>query len=180
MQIMPSSFLRSALFSANNDVQEMCADKSKRPVIVADKKIATTSDVTMTLSGYELCQFDSRAYATCLNFYWERPLAQDSDDQVQTSFYCFAQEMGGHYGENPHIAIRASLLRLSFAQSVYAVNGSILNCQNCYRQHSKMVSRMKITKDRTEYCCKFQHPLRSCLVAAPGPRLMMLSRAPME
>lgn len=116
MQIMPSSLLRSDLFSVSSHVQEMWADPSNPPLKVVDKKITTTSDVTMTLTGYELCQFDRCVYAACLNFYRERPLAKNSDDHIQTSFYALAHELGRHYGRKPHIAIRASLLRLSAAQ----------------------------------------------------------------
>jgi hypothetical protein len=117
MHIMPSWFLRSALFSADSHVQEAWADEAKKPSIVVDKKIATTNDVTLMLSGYELCQFDRRVYGACLAFYRERPLAYDEkDERVETSFYAFALQMGRTYSRNTHRAIRASLLRLSKAQ----------------------------------------------------------------
>jgi hypothetical protein len=115
--IMPSAFLRSALFSSGRSVQSNWAsDPEATSLLVSNKKIATSKDVTMTLSGYELCQFDRRVYSTCLDFYRERPLAQDGQDLVQTTFYAFALRMGGLYGSDPHKAIRASLLRLSLAQ----------------------------------------------------------------
>jgi hypothetical protein len=117
MYIMPSSLLRSAIFSVARDVQKMWTNESATPTNVADERIPTTSDVTMLLSGYALCQFDRHVYSTCLNFYRERPLARDNTDSyVETSFYIFAREMGGQYGKNPHKAIKASLMRLSMAQ----------------------------------------------------------------
>jgi hypothetical protein len=116
---LPNTFLRSALFSAGRHVQAnnknvLEGDKS---ALVADKEVVSFSNLTLTLSGYELCQFDRQVYATCLDYYRERPLSPEgSNHYVKTSFYEFAKRTGLAYGLNPHKAIRASLLRLSFAQ----------------------------------------------------------------
>ena len=116
---LPNTFLRTALFSTGRRVQansenvlegDLCA-------LVASKEIASFANLTLTLSGYELCQLDRHVYATCLDYYRERPLSpEESNHYVKTSFYEFAKRMGLAYGLNPHKAIRASLLRLSFAQ----------------------------------------------------------------
>lgn len=117
MYVMPSWLLRSALFSVARDVQKMWANEDTAPVLVIDERIGTTNDISMTLSGYALCQFDRLVYSTCLNFYRETPLARDHTDPfIETSFYLFAGEMGRQYGKNPHKAIKASLTRLSMAQ----------------------------------------------------------------
>lgn len=116
---LPNAFLRSALFSTGRGVQ---ANNEKvlggdQSTLVASKEIASFKNLTLTFSGYELCQFDRLVYATCLDYYRERPLSpEESHQYLRTSFYEFSQRMGLTYGLNPHTAIRASLLRLSFAQ----------------------------------------------------------------
>lgn len=116
---LPNAFLRSALFSTGRSVQ---ADNDKvlagdRSFLVAGKEIVSFQNMTLTFSGYELCQFDRHVYATCLDYYREMPLSpEESPQPIRTSFYEFANRMGLTYGLNPHKAIRASLLRLSFAQ----------------------------------------------------------------
>jgi hypothetical protein len=116
---LPNAFLRSALFSAGRSVQ---ADNAKvlscdPTLLVAGKEIATFRNLTLTLSGYELCQFDRVVYASCLDYYREAPLCpEESLKHVRTTFYEFAHRMGNEYSVKAHQAIRASLLRLSFAQ----------------------------------------------------------------
>ncbi|MBP4050899.1 hypothetical protein J9978_15530 [Chromobacterium violaceum] len=118
-QALPNAFLRSALFSACRSVQ---AENAKvlagdQTLLIADKEIATFQNVTLTFSGYELCQFDRQVYATCLDYYRARPLSPEAcTHHIRTSFYEFATRMGGSYSLDSHKAIRASLLRLSFAQ----------------------------------------------------------------
>lgn len=118
-QALPNAFLRSALFSASRSVQAE-SDKvlaGDRSLLVAGKEIVSQHNMTLTFSGYELCQFDRHVYATCLDYYRETPLSlEESPLRVRTSFYEFANRMGQSYGLNSHRAIRASLLRLSFAQ----------------------------------------------------------------
>lgn len=118
-QALPNAFLRTAIFSSGRSVQ---ADSVRvlsgdETLLVAGKKIASFKNMTLTFSGYELCQFDRQVYATCLDYYREKPLSPDESQQhISASFYEFACRMGGSYGLNTHKAVRASLLRLSFAQ----------------------------------------------------------------
>jgi hypothetical protein len=117
--ILPNVFLRSDLFSASRKIQALneriiFGDTS---LLIVNRAIASFNNVTVTLSGYELCQFDRRVYVACLNYYQEQPLSSESDNRhIQTSFYEFAKQMGSAYSVNLHRSIRASLLRLSFAQ----------------------------------------------------------------
>ncbi|CAN7146830.1 hypothetical protein LJR267_000024 [Paraburkholderia hospita] len=116
---LPNAFLRSALFSAGRRVQAdnggvLAGDPS---LLVVEKEIGSFQNLTLLLSGYELCQFDKLVYATCLDYYRETPLCpEDSSRHKQTTFYEFARRMGNEYSVKAHRAVRASLLRLSFAQ----------------------------------------------------------------
>jgi hypothetical protein len=116
---LPNTLLRSALFSTGRSVQANSARvlAGDQSTMVAGKEIASFKSVTLTFSGYQLCQFDRHVYAACLDYYREKPLSpEDSHQYITTSFYEFAKRMGVSYGLNPHKAIRTSLLRLSFAQ----------------------------------------------------------------
>lgn len=118
-QALPNAFLRSALFSSCRSVQTENAKvlAGDQTLLIAEKVIVTFQNVTLTFSGYELCQFDRQVYATCLDYYRERPLSPEAcTHHIRTSFYEFATHMGGSYSLDTHKAIRASLLRLSFAQ----------------------------------------------------------------
>ncbi len=118
-QALPNAFLRSALFSASSSVQsDSCKVMSSDPnILVVDAPIFSYDTVTLTLSGYKLCQFDRLVYSVCLDYYRDIPLAaDDSTAYIPISFYGFAEKLGRAYGLNVHRAIRASLLRLSFAQ----------------------------------------------------------------
>jgi hypothetical protein len=116
---LPNAFLRSALFSAGRRVQ---ADNARvlsgeSAILVAGKEIASLRNMTLTFSGYELCQFDRLVYATCLDYYRGAPLCPEENPRyVRTTFYEFAHRMGNEYSVKAHRSIRASLLRLSFAQ----------------------------------------------------------------
>lgn len=118
-QALPNTFLRSALFSSGSSVQMdsvkvLASDVS---ILVSEKRIGSYDTVTLTLSGYELCQFDRKVYSTCLDYYRDIPLSEDeSPEYVKTSFYEFTTRLGQSYGLYTHRAIRASLLRLSLAQ----------------------------------------------------------------
>lgn len=118
-QALPNAFLRSALFSAGRSVQ---ADNTNvlsgdSTLLVVEKEIASLRNMTLTFSGYELCQLDRLAYATCLDYYREAPLCpEESLHHVRTTFYEFVRRMGNEYSVKAHRAVRASLLRLSFAQ----------------------------------------------------------------
>lgn len=118
-QVLPNALLRCALFSSSRKVatlndQVLAGDTS---LLVVNKTIASFNNVTVTLNGYELCQFDRIVYATCLDYYRERPLSPEMENKhVGTTFYEFAKRMGRSYSVRLHRSIRASLLRLSFAQ----------------------------------------------------------------
>ncbi len=116
---LPNAFLRSALFSAGRSVQADNANvlSGAPTLLVAGKEIASLRNMTLIFSGYELCQFDRMVYATCLDYYRDAPLSpEESPRHVRTNFYEFAHRMGSEYSVKAHRAIRASLLRLSFAQ----------------------------------------------------------------
>ncbi|NMF86944.1 plasmid replication initiator TrfA [Aromatoleum petrolei] len=116
---LPDAFLRSALFSASRSVQATndAVLAGDRTLVVSGKEVITFNNITLMYSGYALCQFDRQVYATCLNYYRERPLSpEDGTHHVSTSFYEFARHMGSAYSVKAHKAIRASLLRLSLAQ----------------------------------------------------------------
>ncbi|WP_176058996.1 plasmid replication initiator TrfA [Paraburkholderia sp. BCC1876] len=116
---LPNAFLRSALFAATRGVQADNANlfAGGSTGLVAEEKIGTFKDTTMMFSGHRLCQFDRLVYSTCLEYYREAPLCpEESPRHQQTTFYEFACRMGNGYSVKAHRAIRASLLRLSFAQ----------------------------------------------------------------
>ena len=118
-QALPDAFLRTALFAASSSIQKqnelvLAGDRS---LLVANEEIAAFRDISLLFSGYRLCQYDRQVYATCLEHYRELPLApEDSTRHIRTTFHAFAQQMGGTHNAKTYLAIRASLLRLSFAQ----------------------------------------------------------------
>ncbi len=123
---LPTAFLRTALFASSQNVQAHSARvlEGDQGSLVAGKEIASLSNLTLTLSGYELCQFDRQVYATCLDYYRERPLVpEESQQHIATSFYEFTKRMKHSYGLSTHRAIRASLLRLSLTQLRLRYNG---------------------------------------------------------
>lgn len=112
---IPNIFLRCALFSSSRNVQALNDSiiSSDTSLLLANKPVACLSHFSITLNGYELCQFDRRVYMTCLNYYKNQPLSRNSDDPyIQTSFYEFTKKMGSAYSVNLHCSILASLLRL--------------------------------------------------------------------
>lgn len=123
MRGMPSSLLRTGLFSCSSDIQkkfDIDQIDLAHPALI-HKEIATFNNISVTLTGFELCQFDRHVYATCVDYYRHRPLMPPVKTPapleafVQVSFYEFARSMGGAYGPKTHKAIRDSLLRLSAA-----------------------------------------------------------------
>ncbi|MYN47784.1 hypothetical protein GTP23_22370 [Pseudoduganella sp. FT93W] len=116
---LPTHFLRSALFSTREHVQTCVptTGDEEHSSMVVNKKINSFDNLNLTLTGYELSQFDRKVYATCLDYYRDSPLApKGSESYIKTTFYQFIKRMGQSYGLNTHRAIRASLLRLSLAQ----------------------------------------------------------------
>ncbi|WP_341313495.1 plasmid replication initiator TrfA [Paraburkholderia sp. IMGN_8] len=116
---LPNAFLRSALFAAARGVQADNANllAGGSACLVSEEKIGTFQNMTLTFSGHGLCQFDRLVYSTCLEYYRETPLCPEERPRYErTTFYEFARRMGNKYSAKAHSAIRASLLRLSFAQ----------------------------------------------------------------
>lgn len=124
-QGLPSAFLRSALFSTGRGIQKnndriVAGDASLR---VSELELASFNNIKVFYSGYPLCQFDRRVYAAALDYYRERPLAPDDCERyVRTSFFEFCGRLAIAYNENVHKAVRASLLRLNYAQLRMRVN----------------------------------------------------------
>ena len=115
---LPDVFLRTALFSSSTSVQKQNSQvlAGDRSLLLDALAIASFRDTKLICSGYRLCQYDRQVYATCLEYYRERPLApRDCAPQIRVSFYEFADRMGGTHNAKTYLAIRASLLRLSFA-----------------------------------------------------------------
>ncbi len=118
-QALPDAFLRTALFSSSSSIQKQNdqVHAGDRTLLVADQEIASFPDIRLMFSGHRLCQFDRQVYATCLEYYRELPLApEDCTRHIQTTFHAFASRMGSTHNAKTYLAIRASLLRLSFAQ----------------------------------------------------------------
>jgi hypothetical protein len=116
---LPNAFLRSALFAATRGVQADSANllAGGSTGLMGEEKIGTFKDMNMMFSGYGLCQFDRLVYSTCLEYYRDVPLCPEESLQYQrTTFYELACRMGNRYSVKAHRAIRASLLRMSFAQ----------------------------------------------------------------
>jgi len=112
---LPNALLRSALFSASSASREA----------LFEAPIAAQGDVVLTLTGHQLCDYDRRVFAACLNHYRDdRPLSPDdaSPAWVTLSFYQFAQDLGTAYGAKVHKAIRDSLVRLSAAHLRVRIN----------------------------------------------------------
>ncbi|WP_157641899.1 plasmid replication initiator TrfA [Burkholderia ubonensis] len=112
---LPNALLRSALFSASSSNREA----------LFEAPIAAQGDVVLTLTGHQLCDYDRRVFAACLNHYRDdRPLSPDdaSPAWVTLSFYQFAQDLGTAYGAKVHKAIRDSLIRLSAAHLRVRIN----------------------------------------------------------
>ncbi|KVP39606.1 hypothetical protein WJ87_05065 [Burkholderia ubonensis] len=81
--------------------------------------------MVLTLTGHQLCDYDRRVFAACLNHYRDdRPLSPDdaSPAWVTLSFYQFAQDLSTAYGAKVHKAIRDSLIRLSAAHLRVRIN----------------------------------------------------------
>jgi hypothetical protein len=102
---LPKLFLRSALFAAANP-----------GTLLKDAVLAVRDDASLVMTGPQLCDYDRRVFAVCLNHYRNKRLANpDSSIWVRTSFWQFAQDLDVAYGAQVHKAIRASLIRLNEA-----------------------------------------------------------------
>lgn len=102
---IPNLFLRSSLFASANPGP-----------LLKDAVLAVHDDASLVMTGPQLCDYDRRVFAVCLNHYRNKRLAQpESPNWIRTTFWQFAQELQVAYGANVHKAIRASLIRLNEA-----------------------------------------------------------------
>lgn len=128
-QVFPNTLLRSALFAAGRRVQSLNEQviTGKTDSRVINKTIETLSNVTIVLTGYELCQFDRQVYAACLSYYNDQPLHPDpARKPTTTSFYLLAKRMGSQYSANLHRSLWASLMRLSNANLRVRLDGQTI------------------------------------------------------
>lgn len=117
--VLPTAFLRTALFSSSRSIAGSNAKviEGNESILVSGKPIGSLNNLSVTFSGYLLCQMDRVIYSACLEYYRNRPLTpRDSDSKVVTTFYQLATKMGRSYSANLHASIHAGLLRLSRAQ----------------------------------------------------------------
>ncbi|MCP1574173.1 hypothetical protein J2S30_002552 [Herbaspirillum rubrisubalbicans] len=118
-RVLPNAYLRSAIFGTGRDVQlkneQLLSGELEKNTEFTD--IAAFEYMDAQLKGYHLCQYDRKVWATCVEFYRDKPLAREgSQDYEKTTFYQFATRMGEMYGPATHRAILASLLRLDTVQ----------------------------------------------------------------
>lgn len=108
--LLPNIFLRSALFSANNNAGESLVDE-----LLAS--LGATAELTLT--GVRLGDYDRRVLAACLQYYGAGvPLSTEGGEGqwIKVTYWEFSQSIRSSYGKNVHIAIRDSLSRLNKAQ----------------------------------------------------------------
>jgi hypothetical protein len=115
---MPNAFLRSSLFSV--------AESIEGEGVVLSLPIATLGEMSITLTGLRLIDYDRQVFATALSYYAaDRPLADAGDtncEWVKVTFAQFAAKMGIAYGAQGRAAIHKSLLRLRVAQLRLRIN----------------------------------------------------------
>eukprot|EP01037_Dinobryon_pediforme_P022886 gene22886-24189_t len=116
---IPSSFLRSALFSTGRTVQrdneQLLAGNANENG--EEREIPSLGNISIYMTGTTLCQLDREVYSTCLDYYRDEPLAAlRSNDFVKTTFWEFCKRRGIAYGLNSHISLVASLIRLGGAR----------------------------------------------------------------
>lgn len=104
---LPNAFLRSSLFSA--------AEVTDKPLM--NVEIGVQGDMSLTLTGHPLGDYDRRVFAACLNYYRDdRPLCPGSELRwVKVTFWQLARDLNVTYSANTHRAIRDSLIRLNAA-----------------------------------------------------------------
>lgn len=102
---LPNLIVRSALFSA-----------IKPGASFINEPIAAQGNIILSMTGPQLCAYDRRVFAVCINHYREdRPLAGSDGKWIQLSYWQFAKLLQVDYSSTVHIAIRDSLLRLHAA-----------------------------------------------------------------
>lgn len=69
---------------------------------------------TLINRGPALGSYDRRVFASCVDYYKDRPLSPGGESSwVEVSFYIFINQMGVAYSAESHRSLRASLERLS-------------------------------------------------------------------
>lgn len=102
---LPNLFLRSSLFASANPGP-----------LLKDAVLNVRDDASLVMTGPQLCDYDRRVFAVCLNHYRNKRLANpESPTWIRTTFWQFAQELQVAYGAQVHKAIRSSLIRLNEA-----------------------------------------------------------------
>lgn len=111
---LPNAFLRSALFSVSGPL----------PEAMFEHTIAVQGEISITMTGVKLVDFDRQVFATLLNHYRDRPLPHESDesDFIRLSYWEFAKAMGKKKGADVYKAIHDSLIRLNAAHLRLRVN----------------------------------------------------------
>ena len=87
--------------------------------------IASQGDTSITLTGFQLNEYDKRVFAVCLEHYRdEQPLFNQYNKStwMQNSYWKFAKELHVEPGLNVYKAIRQSLLRLNAAHLRLRIN----------------------------------------------------------
>lgn len=118
-RVIPNACLRSAIFTTGRGVQlnnpSLLGGNLEQINEFTD--VASFDYIDAQLKGYNLCQYDRKVWATCLEFYRDKPLTKEgASEHMETSFYGFAKKMGELYGKSTHRAILASLIRLDAVQ----------------------------------------------------------------
>ncbi|GKS86102.1 hypothetical protein AVMA1855_18140 [Acidovorax sp. SUPP1855] len=122
----PNVLVRSALWSmrtigltpdgvteAQNAVDQdtISGDIDQEP---GGRLIPGMGDFTLINRGPALGSYDRRVFASCVDYYKDRPLSPGGDSSwVEVSFYLFVNQMGVAYSAESHRSLRASLERLS-------------------------------------------------------------------
>lgn len=70
----------------------------------------------LEITGPQLCDYDRRMFAVCLDQYRDKPLATNPSQRLSMTFWKLAKAMGVCYSKNVHLAIRNSLQRLGAAR----------------------------------------------------------------
>lgn len=115
---LPNVFLRSDLFSVNDEHTEL-----------KDYPVETPDGMALRYTGERLSQTDKNVYLACLNFYRQIPLAKARGMFAEPiTFYKFITEhYGATYGTDTQRVVRDSLLRLNRASMRARVKGADLS-----------------------------------------------------
>lgn len=156
---LPNAFLRSALFSVTGPVNET----------LVDQPISAPGDISITLTGRKLVDYDRQVFAAVLSYYSDRPLAdRDTDSEwIKVSFWNFASAMGLASGASVHKAIRESLVRLNAAQMRLRINRRDILLPHIVEVIFNEVAPAKVGEVRAR--SDFQFCVRSEMAELYGP-----------